>query len=344
MNRIAKLKQFLEDHKIDAIIINDPINLYYLTGLSLSAGNLLVSRSKTHLFVDGRYLSIAKEKNPCPVSLNSEEELKDFFSANAKIGFDGGYFTYETFESWQRRVEKWKKGNSLVSIDLKALRLIKDSGEIAIMKKAADLTKRGFQHLQSLLKEGISEIELANEFTCFCLKHGASKTSFDPLIAFGVNTSYPHHRSGSALLKKNDLVYMDLGVVLDNYCSDMTRPFFFGERDPKLGHIYDTVLKAREKALSLCRPNTLTSALDQAAREVMAAEKLEEFFSHSLGHGVGLQIHEYPKIKWDVNKHLHLQEGMVITIEPGIYVEGLGGVRYEDTIVITSSGYDNFYA
>jgi Xaa-Pro aminopeptidase len=344
MSRINKLKQFLEDHKIDAIIINDPTNLFYLTGLSLSAGNLVVSRSKTHLFVDGRYLILAKEKNPCPVSLNSEEELKDFFSPNAKIGFDGGYFTYETWEAWQRRVEKWKKGNSLVSIDLKTLRLIKDASEIAIMKKAADLTKKGFQHLQSLLKEGVSEIELANEFTCYCLKHGASKTSFDPLIAFGVNTAYPHHRSDKTTLKKNDLVYMDLGVVLDNYCSDMTRPFFFGEKDPKLALIYDTVLKAQKKALSLCKPNTLTSALDQAAREVMAEAKLEEYFAHSLGHGVGLQIHEYPKIKWDVNKHLPLQEGMVITIEPGIYVEALGGVRYEDTIVITKDGHENFYA
>lgn len=350
-NRIRKAQEILHDKNIDVLLLSDPVSIFYLTGLSLSAGKMLIGQDKLALFVDGRYLLIAEKKSPIPVFLHSDENFKGFFSKKAEIGFDASLTTYESWQSWKKQLESWgkEKGFSLtlkaLTSPIRTLRMIKEEKEIAALRKSAELNQKGFRYLCSLLKEGAQEKELAKEFTIFCLKEGAEKLSFDPIIAFGENTSFPHHKSGDAKLKKNDLVLMDLGVVVDRYCSDMTRMVFFGKKDPELAHVFETVKKAQQKAISLCKPGALLGSLDRAARDVMAKEGLEEYFTHSLGHGVGIEIHEYPRIKFDgEDKDLVLQPGMVFTVEPGIYIPGKGGSRFEDTIVITPNGCENFYA
>lgn len=222
--------------------------------------------------------------------------------------------------------------------------MIKDEGEIRKMKKSAQFAFEAYQFAKRKLKVGITEGELARDLEIYCLKKGAERMSFESIIAFGKNTALPHHHPSKTKLKANDIVLFDLGVVLDGYCSDMTRVDFVGKVDPKLRHLYEVNRAAQRVALAKCKPGVRLKELDRAARRVMKSAGLEEYFIHSLGHGVGLDVHEYPRIKFDgVDRNLELQVGMAITIEPGLYLPGKGGVRYEDTVVITPKGYTNLY-
>lgn len=343
MKRLEKAERLLEGHKVDALLITDPISIYYLTGFSLTAGKLLLQKKKSALLVDGRYFLAAQKRCPCEVVLYSQGAIKNLLPERAVLGFDASITTYQEWHQWEKALGANISLKPLSS-PLRALRLIKDAQEIALMKRSADITKRGFLHLVNLLKEGIEERELAKEFTLFILQHGAEKLSFDPIIAFGVNSSFPHYRSGNARLKKNDIVLMDLGVIADRYCSDMTRVVFHGKPDPELARVHETVKRGQQKVLRNCKPGVSLGSLDKMVREDFAKEDWEKYYLHSLGHGVGLEIHEFPRIKSDgEDKDILLEEGMVITIEPGIYLPEKGGARHEDTIVITKDGYENFF-
>lgn len=351
--RIKNLQNYLDDKDIDLIIIEDPISLFYLTGLHLSYGKLFVSSDLSKLFVDGRYLQAAKENSNLDIEMVNEKNLSDFILQNKckNIGFDSSkitYFGYEKLTSFiQKIMTKTDYEITLVPVlnPIKDLRLIKDFQEIAIMKRAAHLNWKGFEHVCLLLKEGITEKEIALEYEIFVRKNGGDSLSFSPIVCFGKNSAMPHHIPTNAKLKMNDIVLIDVGVCIDNYHSDMTRVVFFGNADPVLEKMYSITKKAQAKAFQLCKPGTRLKDLDLAVREVFNEEDYEKNFMHSLGHGVGLEIHEFPKIKFDLEeKDFMLQPGMIITIEPGLYVPDLGGVRYEDTILITQTGYENFYS
>jgi len=193
-----------------------------------------------------------------------------------------------------------------------------------------------------MLKEGISENELAIELEIFWKRRGSKAIAFDPIIAFGSNSSMPHYRVGQRKLNTGEAVLIDIGVNLNHYHSDMTRVVFFGDPDPKIASIYEIVLKAQELALENCRPGTPIAELDASARTYIEQKGYGENFTHSLGHGVGLEIHELPLIRsQSPGADTQLEEGMVVTIEPGIYLPGIGGVRIEDTVAITRDGYEN---
>ena len=200
-------------------------------------------------------------------------------------------------------------------------------------------------YVLSLLKEEISEAELALELEFFWKKRGAKKLAFDPIIAFGANSSMPHYRAGLAKLQSHTSILIDIGVVLSHYHSDMTRVVHFGTPTSVIEKIYSIVEEAKARALALCCPGTLVGELDRAARDWIASQGYGERFTHSLGHGVGLDIHEPPTIRDSgLYRTLPLQPGMVITIEPGIYLPGIGGVRLEDTVLITENGHENLTA
>ncbi len=329
MNRIEVTQSQLGE--LDALIIDDPIDLYYLTGMSLSLGRLLIEPSQATLFVDGRYLEACEKESPIPVSI---WDWKTPFpiKPNSRVGFDSQKMTYD-------------QAKQLESLNIKLIpvkgpitkqRQIKDATEIAKLRDAATLGMKGFNHVLDLLKSGISEEELALELELFWRKSGGERLAFEPIIAFAENGSKPHYRSGKRKLAIGDCVLIDLGVVLNRYHSDMTRVVFFKESSKEMEKIYHIVLKAQETALSLCRAGVCIEELYKAAKDVIEGEGYK--FIHSLGHGIGLEIHEPPRIA--SGKEV-LVKNMVITIEPGIYVPGLGGVRIEDTIVINSSGFDN---
>lgn len=343
------LQKEVKNAKLDACIIEHPLDLFYFTNLKLSSGKLLVSAQGAVLLVDGRYMQIAKEKSPFPSFLDNMEEWVLFCKSHfiQQMGFDGRNTSYDRFSHLEQLQKKEKLNLALVpsSAFFKRIRAIKDAEEISKMRKSADLLWKGFEFIASSLKNGITEKELSKRFEIYCLENGADGLSFEPIIAFGPNSAMPHYRSQDVALKEGDVVLIDIGVALDGYHSDMTRVLFFKNEDPYLSRLYEIVKQAQQCALEKCKAKEVLKNVDLAARAVFKEEGVEELFVHSLGHGIGLEVHEFPRIKFDgEDKDVVLESGMVITIEPGLYVPGIGGVRYEDTIVITENGHENFYS
>lgn len=353
--RLQKLQSQIKQLGCDALLIEDKVNLYYLTGMELSVGKLLVWPAGGCLLVDSRYYEMCKKQ--CPVSVLLSDDLpfakmlcKEEYHFISSLGFDSSHTVYRAFLEMQAMLKKIEQESSnkrhiiLCPIDdpLKPLRMIKDSEEIDALRNAATLGSQGYDYVLTLLKEGITEKEVALELEIFWKKRGSKGLAFDPIIAFGRNGSMPHYRAGNDSLKMGDSVLIDIGVNFNHYHSDMTRVVFFGEPDPKIEEIYSIVQQAQAAALELCRPGTLVGQLDEAARQVISSHGYGAHFSHSLGHGVGLEIHEYPTVhNKPPGNNLPLEQGMVITIEPGIYIPDKGGVRIENTIVITEDGYED---
>ena len=343
MTRLATLCKALGQ---EACIIEHPIDLFYLTGLQLSAGKLCVHADESILFVDGRYLQICQEKAPVKVCYDEREAIASFFAKCPckRLYFDPKNTLYDSFLRWQELLRASKIELCANSALFQQLRMIKDHKELDKMRKSALLLWKGFDFLLTQFQEGITEKELARRFEIFSLQNGAEGLAFQPIIAFGAHSAMPHYQPDETPLQENSLVLIDIGVSLDHYHSDMTRVVFYKRPDPELKRLYQINKAGQEAALALCRPGVKLGTLDRAARDVMAREGVEQLYVHSLGHGIGLQTHEHPRIKWDgIDKDLVLEPGMVFTVEPGLYVAGKGGVRYEDTVVITASGYENFY-
>jgi len=348
--RIEAVRKNFSSWSVDACFIDDPTDLFYLTGMELSLGHLIISRKDASLFVDGRYFQAAQTQSPVGVAeLKDEEKMNFLTTCNVKkLLFDSrtSYQRYLALAALKKKLNKKHKSISLLpqAAPLKEIRLIKDQQEVDSLKKSARLLWKGFQYLKKNLKSGITEKEAALIFELFCLRNGAEKLAFEPIIAFGENSSMPHYRAGNRKLKTKDLILIDIGVVVDHYHSDMTQVLFKGKADPFLKNIFHVVKNSQEAALSLCRPGVKVGDLDRAARDVMAKEGLQQYFLHSLGHGIGLETHEFPRIKFKGEDHDYLlKKGMVFTIEPGLYVPERGGIRLETTVVITDTGYENLF-
>ncbi len=335
--RIYKLQQLLDT---EAALIENPLDLFYLTGLDLSAGKLLVTKTSSLLLVDSRYIEMASEQTGIPVQLDHNTQLNSFSTRALRI--DPKNTSYARFLKLRSLLPHTELIADLPFIS--HLRSIKDSDEIALMKKSAALNWKGFEYLRKQLREGITEKALAKRFELFCLQEGAQKLAFDPIIAFGKHTAMPHYRPRDVPLQKGDAVLIDIGVVVDHYHSDMTRVVFFETEDPEINHFYTLVQRAHDSALALCRPGIPVKQLDQAVRSLFRQEGLEPLFTHSLGHGIGLQTHEFPLIReTGDDQEVLLETGMTFTIEPGLYLQGKGGARYENTVLITESGVENWY-
>ena len=329
VERIKKIQSFVTQENLAGLLVDDTVDLFYLTSLKLSLGRLLITPQSATLFVDGRYLESAKKMASCEVAslAGFEGHVKEI---RGKIGFDAFTTIYKSLLDLQ------KLGLDLEALEgpVKKLREVKDAQELQLLQKAADLGSRGYDHVLNLLKEGISEEEIAKELEIFWLRAGGEKVAFEPIIAFGENSSQPHYRAGKRRLKKGDTVLIDIGVMLEGYASDMTRVLFFGKPSPKMEEIYDAVREAHTQAVQACNLGVSMKQIEKRAREVIASRGFGEYFPHSLGHGVGLEVHEWPSFKSEAL----LKEGMVFTIEPGIYLPSVGGVRLEDTVVATPTG------
>lgn len=327
--------------KVDGFVIENPTDLYYFLGLRFSRGCLLITERSATLFVDGRYLEVAKKNSPFHVKPLEKKALEEVLqkSKGKVFGFDNDLSIRAHKELKNSFSKKRKKLKGFDHPTLR-VRMIKDRKEQDLIKKSSELLWKGFLHLRKKLKVGVSEIELAREFEFFVKKRGAEALSFEPIVAFGSNSALPHHHASQRKLKKNEIVLFDLGVVLNGYASDMTRVVFFGKVSKRIEELYHIVREAHQVALKLCKAGIPIAKLDQAARKVMGKE--EKHFLHSLGHGIGLDVHEYPRISSKVKKG-KLEEGMVITIEPGLYLSNVGGIRYEDMIIITKTGYKNLF-
>lgn len=334
-----RLSNFQKMIIADAALVENPTDLLYLTGLHFSCGTLAVTSQDAVLFVDGRYFAKAEREAPCAVRLLEGEALFDWLQGRKvrTLEFDSAFTSCDRFEILKAKLADVQ----LVSRSslLQSHRSVKDANEIVSLRKACELTMRGFEHARSLLKEGVSEEEIAFEFEVFVRKNGASGLSFDSIIAFGENTAYPHYRPGKARLKKDQPVLIDVGAIVDSYHGDLTRVVFFGKADPILEKWLEWTKEAQHTAMKAARAGVRIGDLDRVARDVFARYGVEEYFTHGLGHGIGLETHEFPRIKsFGSDQNEHLRAGMVITIEPGLYRPGLGGVRFEDMFLISEGG------
>jgi Xaa-Pro aminopeptidase len=219
---------------------------------------------------------------------------------------------------------------------IERLRAVKDDGEVAVMREAAALIGQVFAHTLPSMKPGVSELELAGRLELNMKRLGASGPSFETIVASGPRSAWAHARPTPKVLRKGELVVLDQGVILHGYCSDMTRTVFLGRAPQKVRRLYRAVLEAQEAARRAIRPGVTAGAVDGAARSVLRRYGLAQYFTHSTGHGLGLEIHEMPRI--GRGEAFVIQKGMVLTVEPGIYLKGLGGIRIEDDVVVTDSG------
>lgn len=334
--RLENVRQKMHELQIESLLVEDKINLYYCTGINLTSGSLLITADNANLIVDGRYIELCQKLSPFPAVLSKGDILKELVSER-KLAFDAETTTYHRYEQLKEKISSIMPVNN----PIKKIRSIKDTYEIDILRKSSALAVAGFEYSSALLQEGITEDEVARQLEIFWREYGGDEAAFPPIIAFGPNGSMPHYSTGKSVLEKGQAVLLDIGVSFQHYMSDMSRVVFYGEPNPKIKEIYEIVKTAQQRAIELCKPGTLIGQLDEAARSYIEKKGYGEYFPHSLGHGVGLEVHEYPVIR---NKppyaDIPLEAGMVLTIEPGIYLPSIGGVRLEETILITANGHE----
>ena len=332
--RAQKLIRWLKDRKLSGCLVQDPVNLLYYTGINISTGLLYIGVDKKVLFVDFRYYDRCKKEVPFEVmSTKSFKETLKNFSLPAKVGVDSHVVLLKDFELYKEFCEPISYPGFLTLI-----RMIKEPKEIKLIKESCELTKAGFKYIQRHFKEGVTEAQLAEMLQIYLLKQGATKMAFDPIVAFGKNAANPHYTPGNVKLKKNDVILIDCGSVWKNYYSDMTRTFIKGKVSKKMETLIELCKYAQKHAVDACKPGLSIKELNEIVQMIFKKEGVQDLFIHGLGHGVGLEVHEYPSL---AQKEMVLEKGMIITIEPGLYVSGLGGVRIEDTLLITSNGNEN---
>lgn len=317
-------------------VFEEYYDLYYLTHLKLSKAMLFVGE-KIVLFVDHKYEDAAKKAHCFEVL--PLDTWKDWLKKESikQLHFDASKTSYERYLILKKEVDAEPAENPV-----KELRMIKSESEIAAIERSSELLMKGFLHICKFLKEGITEKEVAQEFEIYCLKAGASRLAFEPIIAFGANSAMPHYRAGVGILKQGDIVLIDIGVIVDDYASDMTRTLFFKKEHAELEKIYDLVQEAYQAVTAHVRVGVSVKKLDTLWREYVQAHGNYPIL-HSIGHSLGLEVHEHPSVSIRAAQDVFLQKHMVITIEPGIYLPGVGGVRYENLLLIEDQGFKNFY-
>jgi len=320
-------------------------NIQYLCGFSGSAGIFLVEPSRSTLFTDSRYTLQAREEvSGARICIAKHGLLRA--AGEALHGLSGRRARFwaaysrehstvtqkETLQAAAGSRIRWLADQSAVE----KLRAVKDAEEIERMREAAGMVSEVFRGLLRRIKPGVSELTLAAQIEYDIKRLGGSGPSFETIVASGPRAAWAHARPTGKLLRKNELVVLDQGAILRGYCSDMTRTVFLGRAPKRIRRLYDAVLEAQGAAKAVIRPGVTAGDVDRAARDVLRWHGLARYFTHSLGHGLGLEIHEMPRL--GRGETTILQEGMVLTVEPGVYIEGLGGIRIEDEVLVETSG------
>ncbi len=330
----------LSERKLDALLVSFSPNLRYLTGFTGSNGNLLLLPGKAVLFTDPRYQIQAAQEVTCEVHISKGPLVPDVIAAIARlrlrrVGYEPARMTCDALDSLQGRLPV---KSSLVPVNgwIESMRMLKSADEIALIRRSVETNSRAFEAAAKHVRAGMKEQDLAAELEYRMRRLGAEKPSFETIVAGGARSALPHAQPTAARLEDGQLVVVDMGALQDGYCSDMTRMLFIGSPSAKVKRLYRAVLEAQLAGVAAVRAGVTTSKVDAAARNVLKSYGLADAFVHSTGHGLGLEIHEPPRIgKKDKTK---LAAGMAITIEPGAYLEGFGGVRIEDTVVVTETG------
>ncbi len=342
--RIQKLIGKMKELEVEAILVSSPYNRRYLSGFTGSNAYLYISSALQILLTDFRYIEQATAQ--CPDfeiveyrNVGLTETLDKYLKAdNVKnCGFEGNQMTFAEYRMISDRLAgvEWRNINDAIE----QLRMIKTPDELALLKRASLIGDQAFTHMLEFIKPGQTEKEIALELEFTMRKLGADGLSFDPIIASGTNGALPHARPTDKPVQKGELLTMDFGCIYQGYCSDMTRTVAIGEVSGQLKEIYDLTLKAHLAALAALRPGLTGAEVDTVARNIIAEAGYGEYFGHGLGHSVGLEVHEAPNLSQREDRIL--QVNMLETIEPGIYLPGIGGVRIEDLAVLTENGAES---
>ncbi|MHB8064351.1 MAG: M24 family metallopeptidase [Ruminiclostridium sp.] len=336
LNRLNKFRSKMKDLKIAGAIITKRENYMYLSGFSGTSANLLITEKKAYLLTDFRYTEQAtKEASLFEIILhkpNINDTLYEIINSESlkKLGFEDQSTSYASYKTFADKFT----ATELIGIGyiVDELRSIKDAQEIETINKAVQIADDAFTHVLSIIKPGITELDVAVELEYKMKKLGASGASFETIVASGLRSSMPHGIASEKKLELGDAITMDFGAMYKHYCSDITRTVFLGQPDKKMIEIYNIVLNAQLTSEKGAKRGRTGKEVDKIARDIIYQNGYEGKFGHGLGHGVGLEIHESPRLSMGGDKIL--ENNMAVTIEPGIYVEGLGGVRIEDTIII----------
>ena len=337
IHRRRALQKLLEDSHLDALVVAYPADRYYLTGFTGDSGAVVVGLRGTTLITDSRFsIQAGKEAQGVKVEMQKGSLWNSVGShlktkTKSRIGFDPEQVSVAMLGQLKEASgtrQEWKAAPGLVS----ALRMVKEPGELSVMRKAAILAGEVVIHAARLLKPGVREFEIAAEIEYFMRKRGATGPAFETIAAFGERSALPHARPTAKRLRKNELVVLDLGAILQHYCSDITRTFYLGRAPARVRRWYKAVQEAQAAAVAAVESGVTCGQVDGAARKVLAGYRLDRYFVHSTGHGLGLEVHENPRVARGQQKRL--VPGNVITIEPGVYVEGAGGIRIEDDVVV----------
>ena len=328
--RIKNLQRKIVSEKMDGFISFNPSNIFYLTGFRAENSFVFVSRKDIILVVSELNYSSAEKYANCKIQIASDSFFKKY--KNKKIGFDNGISV--------ARLEKLKKIKGVkfesCSNFIENIRLIKDQDEIKKIKIACKISKKAIEYAEKKLKAGITEKELADELEYFLRTSGAEKSAFDIIVASSNNAADPHHKPTNRKIQKNDIVIIDLGCVYEGYNSDLTRTFFLGKINKYAENVFEIVKAAQKKALNGIKDGISCKEVDFAARNFINKNGFGKYFIHGTGHGVGVDIHEEPSVS--AKAEAILKAGMVVTVEPGIYIPHKFGVRIEDTVLVTKSG------
>jgi Xaa-Pro aminopeptidase len=338
--RRAVVAAGLATRKLDALLVAFSPNLRYLSGFTGSNGNLLLTPGRSILFTDPRYRIQSAQETTCEVRIVKGPLTVAVNAAISRlrlrrIGYEPARMTYDLFDSLKAKLPM-RASLEPAAGWIEELRMVKSAAEIDRIRRSVDNNSRAFEQAIARVKPGMKESDLAAELEYRMRRLGAEKPAFETIVAGGARSAWPHAQPSASRLKMGDLVVVDMGAMQEGYASDMTRMLFLGSPGAKVKRTYKAVLEAQLAAIDAVRPGISSARVDAAARNVLKRYGLDQFFVHSTGHGLGLEIHEPPRIgKRDKTK---LQAGMAITIEPGVYMEGFGGIRIEDTVVVTEKG------
>lgn len=319
-------------------------NLRYLIGFTGTSGFMLLGPRKNYFVTDFRYRGIALELEKSPTRVPFEfieanekgwEKVKKLTESQS-LEYEAAHMTIEELAQWKKRFAKSKFVPLKETVELQ--RLIKDSDEIKKLKKSQQINEETLKRIKKLFKPGVTELELAWKIKVIGHDLGAEDISFEPIVGFGPHSAIPHHQNTASKLKANEIVLIDMGMKFEGYCSDMTRTFLPKKPTAEQIDVYQKVLRAQNLAIEAIRPGISCAELDRIARDSMGKDA--QYFGHSLGHGVGLDVHEAPNLS--SRSKDTLKAGMVVTVEPGIYLDGRFGVRIEDCGLVTEKGYENF--
>ncbi len=340
--RLLNLYARLAQVNLDGLLVFPGPNISYLTKYASRDSYLLSSRKENIYFTDSRYTQGARENLK---GIARVENIRDSFSKSIarafrnlglqRIGFEEKRVSYADFN----RIHTQLKGKiKLIPTHglIENLRLIKDAEELSKIRIATQITANALNFIRSRLKPGIRELEIAAELERFIRYEGGHGSAFNIIVASGANSSFPHHITSCAKIRNNEPVLIDIGTEYFGYKSDLTRVFFLGKINPLTRRVYDIVRKANTQAIKKVKPGTLFAEIDAAGRQIITKAGYARYFGHALGHGIGLETHEAPRISG--NQTGRLKPGMVFTIEPAVYLPGKFGIRIEDTVLVTNKG------